>query len=94
MGSAMIQTVGHALDMILNMMQILIFVSVAASLLGGDPGNPIVNFIQRATEPIYRPFRKLTRNIPGPFDWAPFIVLVIIVSVQRGIVYRMKSGLF
>lgn len=86
MGNLVLSGLGHVLNMILNLLQLMVFVSVFISLLGADPSNPIVNFVERATEPLYRPLRQFTRNIPGPFDWAPFIVLLIIVFVQKTVV--------
>lgn len=92
MGDAILVTIGTALDMVLNAIQLIVFVSVLISWVGGDPGNPIVSFVERVTEPLYRPFRRFTRNWSGPFDWAPFIVLILIVSIQRGIVHPMIRG--
>jgi YggT family protein len=86
MGNLVLSGLGHVLNMILNLLQLIVFVSVFISLLGADPSNPIVNFVERTTEPLYRPLRQFTRNIPGPFDWAPFIVLLLIVFVQKTVV--------
>ena len=86
MSELVLSGLGHVLNMILNVLQMLVFVSVFISLLGADPSNPIVSFVERATEPVYRPLRQFTRNIPGPFDWAPFIVLLAIVFVQKTVV--------
>jgi len=94
MGNLVLSGLGHVLNMILNMLQMIVFVSVFISLLGADPSNPIVNFVERVTEPLYRPLRQFTRNIPGPFDWAPFIILLLIVFVQKTLVkwLLMQSG--
>lgn len=92
MSDAILVTVGTALNMVLNALQLLVFVSVMINWVGGDPRNPIVTFIERVTEPIYRPFRRITRNWSGPFDWAPFIVLVLIISIQRGFVVQMMRA--
>ena len=86
MSELMMNGVGSVLNMILNVLQMLVFVSVFISLLGADPSNPIVNFVERTTEPVYRHIRQFTRTIPGPFDWAPFVVLLIIVFIQKTVV--------
>lgn len=86
MGGLIFSGLGHVLNLILNVLQIMVFVSVLINLLGADPRNPIVNFIERATEPVYRPIRRWTSRIPGPFDWAPFAVLLLIVFVQKTLV--------
>jgi YggT family protein len=84
--------IGTVLNHILNMLQILIILSVVASLLGSDPNNQIFRIINSVTEPIYRPIRRLTRNIPGPFDWAPFAVMLIIVFLQKAFVHPMMRA--
>jgi YggT family protein len=78
--------VAMVVDIILNMMQLLIVASIIISWVGADPNNQIVTAIRTITEPMFRPIRKLTRNFPGPLDWAPMILMLIIVFVQVGVV--------
>jgi YggT family protein len=78
--------VAMVVDIILNMMQLLIVASIIISWVGADPNNQIVNAIRTITEPMFKPIRKLTRNFPGPLDWAPMILMLIIVFVQVGVV--------
>jgi YggT family protein len=79
---AMVVTV---VNFIANIIQVLVIVSVIVNLLGADRSNPIVRILTETTEPIYRPLRKLTRKIPGPLDWAPVVVLLIVITVQAGV---------
>ena len=90
MSQAVMNGLVAVIDIILNMIQLMILASILIGWIGGDPGNPIVRAIREITEPMYRPFRKLTRNIPGPFDWAPMIILLIIVFLQRGIIPYLR----
>jgi YggT family protein len=76
----------------LRMVQILVFASVLISWVGADPNNQMVQMVRSITEPLFRPFRKLTRNIPGPLDWAPMIVLLIIVFVEIVIQHALGRG--
>ena len=78
--------VAMVVDIILNMMQLLIVASIIISWVGADPNNQIVTAIRTITEPMFKPIRKLTRNFPGPLDWAPMILMLIIVFVQVGVV--------
>jgi YggT family protein len=79
---AMVVTV---VNFIANIIQVLVIGSVIVNLLGADRSNPIVRILTETTEPIYRPLRKLTRKIPGPLDWAPVVVLLIVITVQAGV---------
>lgn len=74
---------GQVILVVLNMVQILIFASVMISWVNADPNNPIVNMIRNITEPMYRPFRSLTRKLPGPIDWAPMVLILVIVFIDR-----------
>lgn len=67
--------------LILNFVQLIVFASIVVSWVG-DSSNTIVQMIYSVSEPIYRPLRKLTNKIPGPFDWAPFVVILIIIFLQ------------
>ena len=45
------------------------------SWVGPDPYNPIVQFLNRLTEPVLRRVRRLV-PIPGQFDLAPLVAIV------------------
>ena len=68
---------------VLFMLQLLIIASVIVSWVGGDPSNTLVRFIKGVTEPMYRPVRRLTSAIPGPLDWAPLVLLLLIFFLDR-----------
>ena len=76
----------------LRMVQILVFASVLISWVGADPNNQMVQMVRSITEPLFRPFRKITRNIPGPLDWAPLTLLLVIVFVEIVIQHALGRG--
>ena len=86
--------IAKVIELILNFVQLLIIASVIISYVGADPNNQIVRMIQGMTEPMFRPIRRLTRNLPGPFDWAPMLLLLFIVFLMVGVVpyIRMLGG--
>jgi YggT family protein len=75
---------------LLSIVQILVFASIIVSWVG-DRNNQIVQMIYSVTEPMYRPLRKLTDKIPGPFDWAPMAVLGIIIFLQASVVKWLQQ---
>jgi YggT family protein len=75
---------------ILTVIQFLVFASVIVSWIG-DRNNTIVQMIDSMTEPMYRPLRRYTSRIPGPFDWAPLAVLAIIIFLQASLVPWLRS---
>ena len=85
MTAPIIQGLAAVINYFLSAIQLLVFASIIVSWVG-DRSNQIVVMIINITEPIYRPLRYLTRNIPGPFDWAPMLVLAIVIFAQIAIV--------
>jgi len=91
MTAAFASGLSAALDFVLQMVQVLVIASVLISWLGADPNNGIVQMIRQTTEPIYRPLRRLTSRIPGPIDWAPMLVLLIIVFLQKSVGFYLQK---
>lgn len=73
----------------LSAIQLLVFASIIVTWVG-DRSNQIVIMIENLTEPIYRPLRRFTSRIPGPFDWAPMLVLAIIIFAQFAVVGNLR----
>ena len=76
---------GGFIDVLLLILQtlwVLILASVIISWVGADPNNAIVRMIRQTTEPLYKPFRGISRALPGPFDWSPMILMLIIFFLQ------------
>lgn len=90
MTGAMLNGITAVLEIILNMIQLLVLASVVISWVGADPSNQIVQMIRAITEPLYRPVRRFTSKIPGPIDWAPMIVILIVVFFHRGILPYLR----
>ncbi len=90
MTAGIIQGLAAVINFFLSAVQLLVFASIIVSWVG-DRSNQIVVMIINITEPMYRPLRYLTRNIPGPFDWAPMIVLAIVIFAQIAIVNPMRA---
>lgn len=88
MSAALANGLAGVLSLILNMVQLLVIASIIVSWVG-DPNNQIVRMINQLTDPIYRPIRKFTSRLPGPFDWAPLVVIAIVVFIERSLGYYL-----
>ena len=82
MDVAMVNGIRAVIEYLLQFAMLLVFVSILVSFVG-DSSNQIVQMIYAIT--------KFTKNIPGPFDWAPFIVILIIIFLQNSIVAWMRG---
>jgi len=92
MGANLVMGIAQVLDLICKMFQMVIVASVVISWLDAPAGNPIVQMIRTVTEPIYRPFRKITQKWGGPFDLAPLIVWLAIITFQIVVIQNMMMG--
>jgi len=91
--------VGKVLDIILTIYMYIIIAKALISWVNPDPYNPIVNFLNRVTEPVLYRIRKRLPAMGG-LDLSPLIVLLIIFFLQKFVVnsildlgYRMKLGM-
>ena len=91
LAGSLLSGLGYVLDMVLNMIQLVVLASIVVSWVNAPPNNQIVGMVHAITEPMYRPIRKMTRNLGGPIDWAPMVVILIIVFLQRSIVPWLRS---
>lgn len=53
--------------------------------------NPLIRGLYSATEPILRPIRRLFMRGEPRLDWAPLIVIVLLI-LSRGILFAFLSG--
>ena len=60
------------------------------SWVNPDPWNPIVQFLQRVTEPVLYPIRRRLSFAMG-IDLSPIIALLIIVFLQVALVQSLKD---
>lgn len=78
------------LPLVFQILQILVFVSVLISWVNADPYNPYVQLIRRLTEPLYRPIRRLTDRLGGPFDLAPLVLVFLLIFLQNILVNYLR----
>lgn len=83
------------LDIVLTIMYWLILIRALISWVNPDPFNPIVQFLNRTTEPILVPIRRFMP--PMAIDLSPLIAFFIIIFLKHFLVaslldlaYRMK----
>jgi YggT family protein len=77
----------HILDAILNIFSWLIFIRALISWVNPDPLNPIVQFLEKATEPILSPIRKiLPWRLRFGIDIAPIIAFFAIMFLRQFLV--------
>ena len=60
----------------------MIILRAFISWVNPDPFHPLVQFLNRMTDPVLAPFRKFMPPL-GPIDISPMIAVIMIYSVQK-----------
>ena len=92
------------LDVILLVLNLYIYVVIAAAILSWlvafnvvNPRNQFVamvgDFLYRITEPVLRPIRNALPNLGG-IDISPIILFLIIILIERVIIYYIYPNVF
>jgi len=86
-----ISAVAHILDVLLNIVWWLVLIRALLSWVNPDPLNHIVQFLEKATEPILEPIRRrLPLNFRFGIDISPIIVIFVIMFLK----YFLIKSLF
>ncbi|MDD5281487.1 MAG: YggT family protein [Candidatus Omnitrophica bacterium] len=77
----------HVLNMLLGILYWLILIRALMSWVNPDPFNPIVQFLEKTTEPILYPIRKiLPFNFKLGIDISPVIAFLVIMFLKSFLV--------
>ena len=79
---------------VLTILYWLVLIRALLSWVNPDPYNPIVQFLERVTEPLLAPIRRMLP--PMAIDLSPIIVFLIILFLQSFLVptlYQFASHL-
>jgi len=82
--------VATILDYVLWLYMWVIIARALISWVNPDPWNPIVQFLDRATEPVLAPIRRWVGFRMG-IDVSPIIVILIIAFLQIAVVQSLKE---
>ena len=82
--------VATILDYVLQLYMWVIIARALISWVNPDPWNPIVQFLDRATEPVLAPIRRWVGFRMG-IDLSPIIVILIIWFLREALVKSLKE---
>jgi YggT family protein len=80
-----LEGLAHVLDWVLTLYIWIVIARALISWVNPDPWNPIVQFLQRATEPALSPIRRRLGWSMG-IDFSPIVVILIIIFLQYALV--------
>ena len=76
--------VANVVNIILTIMYWLILVRALISWVNPDPFNPVVQFLNKTTEPILAPIRRLLPTTA--IDFSPIIAFLLIIFLRSFLV--------
>lgn len=80
-----LEGLAHVLDWVLTLYMWVVIARALISWVNPDPWNPIVQFLQRATEPVLAPIRRRLGWGMG-MDFSPIVVILLIIFLQYALV--------
>jgi YggT family protein len=80
-----LQGLARVLELVLTLYMWIIIARALVSWVSPDPWNPIVQFLERATEPVLAPIRRRLGWQLG-IDLSPFLAILIIMFLQYAVV--------
>ena len=86
------QALATVLDIVLNGLLIIIFINALLSWVRPDPNHPIVMFLDRVSDLICNPIRRLFPTTAGGIDFAPFIAMLAILFVKMFLVASLQDA--
>ena len=74
------------LNLVLNGLMLVILVNAVLSWFPHDRGNPLVMFLERVSDWVCGPIRRLFPTVVSGFDLAPMIAMLLLIFLQRWLV--------
>jgi YggT family protein len=87
--SNFIIALAKVIDIVLTVYLWIIVARALISWVNPDPGNKIVIFLYRVTEPVLAPIRRIIPRHNLPIDFAPLVVLLVIIFLEYFLVQTM-----
>ena len=89
-GGNVLQAVATILDTMLWLYMWVIIARALISWVNPDPWNPIVQFLERVTEPVLSPIRRWVGWRMG-IDLSPIIAILVITFLQIALVQTLRD---
>ena len=84
-------SIARLLDIVITLLYWIIIIRALVSWVNPDPFNPIVQFLQRCTEPILAPIRKALRMQFWAIDISPIIAVLGLIFIQSFLISTLRD---
>src|SRR5262249_28128571 len=80
------------LDIVLQTLLVVVVINALLSWVRPDPSNPIVMFLERVSDLVCDPIRKVIPTTVSGIDFAPFIAMLAIWFVKMFVVGSLREA--
>jgi YggT family protein len=74
----LLSAVANVIDFLAQALILVLFVNALLSWVRPDPSNPIVMFLDRVSDAVCGPVRRMLPTVYGGIDFAPFLVMLVL----------------
>ena len=85
----LIMGIAEVLNMVLTIYMWVIIIRALISWVNPDPFNPVVQILQKLTEPVLKPLRNLIPVYRMGIDITPLVAILIIIFLKRAVVLNL-----
>ena len=86
-----IGAVAQVLDILLNVLLLVILINALLSWVRPDPNNPIVMFLDRVSDLVCSPLRRLFPLTFSGIDFAPFVAMLALWFIRMFLVATLRD---
>lgn len=79
------------LDVVLQILWLIVLINALLSWVRPDPSNPIVMFLDRVSDAVCDPIRRLFPTAAGGFDFAPLIAMLALWFLRMFLVGTLRD---
>lgn len=87
----LLNAIASILDVVLQILWFIILINALLSWVRPDPSNPIVQFLDRISDAVCDPIRRLFPTAMGGFDLAPLIAMLGLWFVRLFLVDTLRD---
>ncbi len=87
----LLSALATVLDIVLQLLLIVILINALLSWIRPDPNNPFVMVLDRVSDAVCDPLRRMFPTAIGGIDFAPFIVMLLIYFVREFAVGSLRD---
>lgn len=87
----LLEALAAVINVVLQLLLLVIFVNALLSWVRPDPSNPIVMMLERVSDLVCNPVRRLFPTLVSGIDLAPFIAMLAIWLVQMFLVSTLRD---